>query len=254
MFDPKALQVISGIGMGLCGVGALANTKLEWDKKKSLDELLSDTSAIRRNTNEIANMMTVSPQFQQKKEMGITAEQFQETLINAMKAIIPQQPVTPVQPVQQQQYGYGYAANTQQQHDSNQQLYDYLASQRANADLTAANLKLERENDDLKNKINDLTIKVAQIQYQPQVQYQQPAYNPNYDARLNALESSISTLANGMTALVQSQAPHQAYQQPQYQQPYQQTSPAHNYGPITDDQFRRVMGQAGMSGLATQPL
>lgn len=250
MVDPKVFNVITGIGMGLCGISSLANTKLEYDKKKAFDKFMDDTMDIKRNTMDIMNMMSMNPQYQQKKETGITAEQLQETLITAMRAVMPQQPA-PVSapPVQQQPQTYGYPYGSTQ-HDPNQQLYDYLASQRANADLSAEKLKLERENDELKNKLNDLTMRVAQIQFQQQPCYQQPVYNPNYDSRLNALENSINTLANGMSALVQAQAQHQSYQQP-----YQQTPPpTQNYGPITDDQFRRVMGQAGMSGLATQPL
>lgn len=245
MVDPKVFNVITGIGMGLCGISSLANTKLEYDKKKAFDKFMDDTMDIKRNTMDIMNMMSMNPQYQQKKETGITAEQLQETLITAMRAVMPQQPA-PVSapPVQQQPqtYGYGYATNTQ--HDPNQQLYDYLASQRANADLSAEKLKLERENDELKNKLNDLTMRVAQIQFQ-QPQYHQPAYNPTYDTRLNALENSINQLANGMSALVQAQ------QQQSYQQQYQ-NPPAPQYGPVSDDQLRRVLGQMG--GLGTQPL
>ena len=246
MVDPKVFNVITGIGMGLCGISSIANTKLEYDKKKAFDKFMEDTVDIKRNTMDIMNMMSMSPQYQQKKETGITAEQLQETLITAMRAVMPQQPApASVPPVQQQPqtYGYGYA-NTQKQHDPNQQLYDYLASQRANADLSAEKMKLERENDELKNKLNDLTMRVAQIQFQ-QPQYHQPAYNPTYDTRLNALENSINQLANGMSALVQAQ------QQQSYQQQYQ-APPVPQYGPVSDDQLRRVLGQMG--GLGTQPL
>ena len=244
MVDPKVFNVITGIGMGLCGISSLANTKLEYDKKKAFDKFMDDTMDIKRNTMDIMNMMSMNPQYQQKKETGITAEQLQETLITAMRAVMPQQPAPSAPPVQQQPQTYGYPYGSTQQHDPNQQLYDYLASQRANADLSAEKLKLERENDELKNKLNDLTMKVAQIQFQ-QPHYQQPAYNPTYDTRLNALENSINQLANGMSALVQAQ------QQQSYQQQYQ-APPAPQYGPVSDDQLRRVLGQMG--GLGTQPL
>ena len=225
MLDPKVLGIITGAGALMCGVGSLASAKMDYDKRNSLQKIMDDMAATKQHTQDITTMMSLSPQFQPKKETGITADQLQETLITTFKALMPQQPPQ----IQQQNYGYPQIQQNQNygygygNHNNNNEFMNVINELRQQNQVNSENAMLRKEIEDLRNQINQNN--------QNNLMRLMPMITPQQQASTSNVEQKIDNLTNAVSALVSSIA-----QQPQ-PQVQQQT--------MTDAQVQRILLQMG---------